>query len=747
MHVKSFCDIQRIFFFALFVFAGFFVRAQNYTVNTTTFVATSGALSNITFVQASDIATANFTAGTTSGSMETNSVADNVSTLDVSAIATIEINPATYISTQPSPIGICGGSNSSATFTVAATNNGPFTYQWFKGGTLLSNGATGNGSTIVNATTAIITINGATAADVGNYYAVVTGTSAGVTSNNAALTLNVGPTYTTYPTQTEVCSGSTATFSCATSGTPTPTYQWSLGNTSLANGSTGNGSTISGATTSTLTITNIALADAATNYKVVATNSCSTATYSYLNLTVDASPAFITQPTANVTICAGTSASFAVVASGTAPFTYQWYKGNTQVANGTTSQGSVISGATMSTLIIANATPTDNASNYNVVIKNQCGQITSNNVSLIVSPPTLIANGSTNATNLISTNTAFVGTSCAGIAQVLPSGASPLSGNVTTTVTVDATVQTVPGGNPYVQRHYDIVPAANPTTATATITLYYSQTDFDNYNAFITKGGKLPTSPADAADIPNVRICQYHGTGTAPGNYSGGNVNIDPDDNNIVWNATFSRWEVTFNIVGFSGFYLTNTNTVLPLSLLSFTGTEQGNNAFLHWTTDNEITTDHFELQQSIDGVNFTAISKIATTGNNNSTTNNYQYIDKSGTAPVYYYQLKMVDIDGKYTLSGIVSILTGNVNYSTQVLPNPFQSELRVNINAPELAQTIIMLMDMSGKTLLVQNTTLVQGSNSITIGQLAKYAKGTYLLRISNNRMNQTIKVVKGQ
>ena len=49
---------------------------------------------------------------------------------------------------------------------------------------------------------------------------------------------------------------------------------------------------------------------------------------------------------------------------------------------------------------------------------------------------------------------------------------------------------------------------------------------------------------------------QYHGTGTVPGTYSGGTTLIDPNDANIIWNATTSRWEITFTVSGFSGFYL-----------------------------------------------------------------------------------------------------------------------------------------------------------------------------------------------
>jgi hypothetical protein len=65
---------------------------------------------------------------------------------------------------------------SSIILNVAASGTGPFTYQWYKNGSPLADGATGNGSTLTGATSFQFRINGPyTPADAGTYYAVVTG--------------------------------------------------------------------------------------------------------------------------------------------------------------------------------------------------------------------------------------------------------------------------------------------------------------------------------------------------------------------------------------------------------------------------------------------------------------------------------------------------------------------------------------------------------------------------------------------
>jgi hypothetical protein len=140
---------------------------------------------------------------------------------------------------------------------------------------------------------------------------------------------------------------------------------------------------------------------------------------------------------------------------------------------------------------------------------------------------------------------------------VVPSGINPVSGTIANKVVVDPTVQTL-NGNAYVQRHYDIMPENNAGSATATVTLFFTQQEFDSFNAYAGHGADLPKHANDAAGKANIRIYQYHGFSTTslPGTYTGQGKEIDPDDANIVWNAARQWWEITFTVQGFSGFFL-----------------------------------------------------------------------------------------------------------------------------------------------------------------------------------------------
>jgi hypothetical protein len=104
------------------------------------------------------------------------------------------------------------------------------------------------------------------------------------------------------------------------------------------------------------------------------------------------------------------------------------------------------------------------------------------------------------------------------------------------------------------------VPENNAATATATITLFFSQQEFDNFNAYPGHNGDLPKNSSDAAGIANLRVYQYHGFSATgmPGSYNGGGIEIDPADNDIVWDPVAQWWAVTFPITGFSGFFVSS---------------------------------------------------------------------------------------------------------------------------------------------------------------------------------------------
>ena len=272
----------------------------------------------------------------------------NAATLTVVTAAPV----APTITNQPQSQTVTVGAT--ATFTVVATGTAPLGYQWYK-----------NTVVITGATSASYTTPATVSGDSGSSFTVKVSNSVGSqTSNAATLTVTaapVAPTITTQPQSQAVTLGSAATFSVVASGTAPLSYQW-YKNTVV----------ITGATSASYTTPATVSGDSGASFTVKVSNVAGSQTSNGATLTVNIPPAITTQPQGQ-TVTVGSTATFSVVASGTAPLSYQWYK-NTVVITGATS-------ASYTTPVTVSG---DNGSSFKVTVTNVAGSQTSNAVTLTV---------------------------------------------------------------------------------------------------------------------------------------------------------------------------------------------------------------------------------------------------------------------------------------------------------------------------------------------------------------------------
>jgi hypothetical protein len=280
------------------------------------------------------------------------SITSNSATLTVTAAP---VGP--FITTQPASQTVTAGQT--ATFSVVATGTAPLTYQWYK-----------NGLTIPGATSSTYTTPAETVADNGAAIAVaVTNANSSILSTAATLTVNpapVVPSITTQPANQSVTAGNTATFTVTATGTAPLSYQWTKA-----------GVAISGATGTSYTTPTTVLGDSGTTFAVTVSNAAGSVNSATVTLTVTSAPIApsITTPPSNQTVTAGQTATFSVVAGGTAPFTYQWNK-----------NGTAISGATTSSYTTPVTTTADSGATFTVTVTNSVSSVTSSAATLTVNP-------------------------------------------------------------------------------------------------------------------------------------------------------------------------------------------------------------------------------------------------------------------------------------------------------------------------------------------------------------------------
>lgn len=460
-------------------------------------------------------------------------------------------------------------------------------------------------------------------------------------------------------------------------------------------------------------------------------------------------PGYSSQPSA-VTACAGLPASFTVTATGGGTLTYQWQQSNDVAFTTPTtlSNTGVYGGTATNTLTISDNTGLG-GKYFRAIVTGACGALNSNGALLTVTNPTLSANNS--VSQAVGTqNNLYYAASCAVIDKVVPSGVSPVSGNLTSQVWVEGGVIVI-GSSALVQRHYQLTPATNPGSATATVTLYFSQAEFTAFNGNVNSILDLPTGPADAAGKANLRIAKYNGSsvgGTGlPASYVSGASIIDPVDANIVYNSTFSRWEITFDVTGFSGFFVQTNPAVIPVKLTSFSAQKNGDDIRLQWQTATEINNHHFEPERSVDGIHFTALGNVP--AGNGNLVNDYSFTDAMAgrlNAARLYYRLKSVSLSGEAAYSRVIVIpLRNSAGIITGVTPNPFSEQLTINLNLPAKALLDIKISDMAGRELLNKRTSAAAGYSAVQLGNLDGLSKGVYLLTVYADGFLSTFKLVK--
>jgi hypothetical protein len=307
-------------------------------------------------------------------------------------------------------------------------------------------------------------------------------------------------------------------------------------------------------------------------------------------------------------------------------------------------------------------------------------------------------------------------------------------GNVTAKVYHSANAIRSKSGKKYLDRNITITPQFQPG-ANVKIRLYITQAE---YAALQASAGSGITNPGDVKIFKNNDPC---------GSNMAANVNTVPMD---FTTEAFgpNAYVLQGTISSFSTFYFgSNALITLPVNLLTFTGSLQADNtALLKWETTNEINTSEFIVERSLDGHSFQPIGTVVAVGNS-GTNNKYSFIDYNASrqsSSVIYYHLKMVDKDGSYTFSDIVTITLPVTTSRVSLYPNPAAHEVNVTITTAIDGKIKWQLIDNTGRTVSQSSVVVKRGNNNVVIN-LNRLSSGTYFLIVSGADIDQKVKLEK--
>lgn len=215
------------------------------------------------------------------------------------------------------------------------------------------------------------------------------------------------------------------------------------------------------------------------------------------------------------------------------------------------------------------------------------------------------------------------------------------------------------------------------------------------------------------------------------------------------WNTSNPEesWQITEPAIYYQSAYIrllakfANSESILPVQLISFTAETDALDVRLDWSTAVEINTDYFSIERSADGQNWEAIATVQAAGDSN-TQQDYSYDDISVWETFQsklFYRLRIVDRDGSIQTSPIVTaspVLTA-INHlnapEVTIMPNPVQDELTITADHQNTPIEVLRytIRDMQSRH-YVQGDLGATNTATITVHDLPS---GIYIIEIIAN------------
>lgn len=249
-------------------------------------------------------------------------------------------------------------------------------------------------------------------------------------------------------------------------------------------------------------------------------------------------------------------------------------------------------------------------------------------------------------------------------------------------------------------------------SGTVEFTYFYS-TELNTL--FATLAGIWPAGEKADFEFINLKVINENNSGQPA---TGANFNFSVP---ATFNATTSNDNLPI---------LVNTSPFVPTPVIlsSFNASSFDCSAKLTWTSASEKEFDHYLIQYSRDGINFSDIMKIK--GQNKASAYNQVVTAMNG---MNYYRLKMVDINGSTTYSSVRQI-SSECNRSKEITisPNPTNGFSRINISA-SAGEYVMDVLDTYGNVVGSDRVNISNESGSTVLELNKKLPNGIYFIRLS--------------
>lgn len=181
------------------------------------------------------------------------------------------------------------------------------------------------------------------------------------------------------------------------------------------------------------------------------------------------------------------------------------------------------------------------------------------------------------------------------------------------------------------------------------------------------------------------------------------------------------------------GSFAFNGGGPLPVTMSYFKLNCVEEDVELIWQTSSEHNSDYFQLESSLDGVNWEIGQTLPAAGSSQELIN-YNAVDQDASRNQKYYRLKQVDFNGAFEMYGPLKTDCAVESTNIDLHPNPCETEVTISISSKKPADLNYTLISPDGKLLETKQIAVHSGITLFTL-DVSNYPSGMYMLQFDVN------------
>ena len=211
--------------------------------------------------------------------------------------------------------------------------------------------------------------------------------------------------------------------------------------------------------------------------------------------------------------------------------------------------------------------------------------------------------------------------------------------------------------------------------------------------------------------------------------------------------------KVDFNVINDPGSYAADRFRLVfkqtgpvPVTFTSVRASKHNKDILVEWSVENELNIQHYEVEKSADGRNFTKVNEQLARGSGSASIQ-YNWLDTNPFDGDNFYRIRSVGINSDMKLSQIVKVSLQKQSSVITIFPNPVQEDgiIYVSLANKQAGNYKVSLVNSEGQAMMMKTLNHGGGSSVYAITIDKHIAHGNYLLNVSGDDGNSlTFKVV---